>query len=1083
MLNITCSVFLFIAILTANLSAFCQEPGIVLQTGHLSAVFTLSFSPDGKTLATGSVDHTIKLWDVATGKEVKILTGHAGIITSVAFLNQDDYLISASQDGTIRIWSNKNNISRVLYVQQSDIHSVCLSSDGQTLAVGSGNGSIKIINKNTGKIINDIPAHSGSVKKVLYYDDSKYLVSAGEDKVIKIWDISSGKEIRNLEGHTNSINDLAISQDNKILASCDWDSKIILWNILHGYEIYAISDHQGPIYTLAFSPDGKYLSSGGGYGLISVRDTESGNEVNNFRLGAKRPYHIAISPDGKYIASGNSDGTINLLDVKNLRIIRSFENRLAEINTIAFHPFRNLLASAGSDNKITLWDLENLRNFIILEGHQNIINTVLFSPDGMFLASASQDNTIKLWNIETGKEIITFSGHTSPVTSLCFIPNSNILISGSADNSLREWDLTSFECIRVINAHDDWITSVSCSPDGKWIASGSGDETVKIFDVESANLVKTIQPNFGIVTSVTFLAYNNGLAVGCQDGTIQIWDTKSGKMVELIRAHDDWITSLCTSSDSKYLISTSWDSNVKLWDMTGRVKEIFTGEHANWVTSAIFSGDQRYIISAGRDGYIKFWDWKSGNELAGLIKNEQDNFIVITPANYFYPFKFYKQLSFLYNQKIYPFEQFDLQYNRPDIVLERIGYAPKELIESYRKAYYKRLKKMHFDENMFSQEFHTPEIEILNRDSFLISTDSRELRLKIKATDTEYNLDRITIWINDVPVYGMNGINLRKQEKDSVVMDIPVQLTNDENNIQVSCLNEKGVESLKESLEINYEPENPEKSKVYFVGIGVSDYQNPMLNLTYSIKDIQDIETLFKEKNPELIPLTLFNDNVTRENVLKIKPELQKTKIDDEVILAISGHGFLSDSLDFYYGTYDIDYRHPEIKGLSYDDIEWLLDSIPARKKLVLMDACHSGEVDKEILESSSAMQFAENVKAVPNTKGTDLLLDSTSIGLQNSFELMQELFTNLSKGNGAVVISAAGGMEYAYEGPDWKNGVFTYSVRKGLEGKEADLNRDNTITVNELKDYLYRHVETLTDGRQKPTSRRENLENDWRLW
>jgi hypothetical protein len=95
----------------------------------------------------------------------------------------------------------------------------------------------------------------------------------------------------------------------------------------------------------------------------------------------------------------------------------------------------------------------------------------------------------------------------------------------------------------------------------------------------------------------------------------------------------------------------------------------------------------------------------------------------------------------------------------------------------------------------------------------------------------------------------------------------------------------------------------------------------------------------------------------------------------------------------------------------------------------------------------------------------------------------MQELFTNLSKGNGAVVISAAGGLEYAYEGPDWKNGVFTYCVRNGLENGQADMNNDKIITVNELKEYLGKEVETLTAGQQKPTSRRENLEYDWKVW
>lgn len=224
-----------------------------------------------------------------------------------------------------------------------------------------------------------------------------------------------------------------------------------------------------------------------------------------------------------------------------------------------------------------------------------------------------------------------------------------------------------------------------------------------------------------------------------------------------------------------------------------------------------------------------------------------------------------------------------------------------------------------------------------------------------------------------------------------------VNLSQGENNIQVSCLNEKGVESLKESFGIRYDPEIPEKANVYFVGIAVSDYNDSRLNLYYALKDIRDLSVMFKAKYPELIIDTLLNSQVTRLSVLQLKTKLLKTNIGDKIILSISGHGFLSDSLDFYYGTSDIDFKHPELKGLSYNDLKWLLDSIPARNKLMLMDACHSGEVDKGVLQGDETAQLAEN-EAQKGTKGAALLVDSTSIGLQNSFELMQQLFTTAQR-------------------------------------------------------------------------------------
>jgi uncharacterized caspase-like protein len=226
----------------------------------------------------------------------------------------------------------------------------------------------------------------------------------------------------------------------------------------------------------------------------------------------------------------------------------------------------------------------------------------------------------------------------------------------------------------------------------------------------------------------------------------------------------------------------------------------------------------------------------------------------------------------------------------------------------------------------------------------------------------------------------------------------------------------------------------------------------------------------------------LTNKQVTKENILKLKEKLIKTDVNDKVIISLSGHGLLSKDLDFYYATYNIDFNKPEKNGLLYEDLEGLLDGIPARNKLLMVDACHSGEVDK-----SENLEFSDTIlpKDVSGTaaKGTKMIANKNSVGLENSFELMQELFNDVSKGNGSVVISAAGGKEYALEGDKWNNGVFTYCVLKGLSNGATDKNSDGKISVTELKNYVSSEVQVLTNGKQKPTSRKENLENDWIVW
>ena len=207
---------------------------------------------------------------------------------------------------------------------------------------------------------------------------------------------------------------------------------------------------------------------------------------------------------------------------------------------------------------------------------------------------------------------------------------------------------------------------------------------------------------------------------------------------------------------------------------------------------------------------------------------------------------------------------------------------------------------------------------------------------------------------------------------------------------------------------------------------------------------------------------------------------LRETSPDDEVILSFNGHGLIDTSLNFYFATYDVNFNAPAEKGLSYSDISSLLDEIPARKKMILMDACHSGPIDKEnsyerVLDTSADGTRRGLVLKQSNKEESNFLLG-------NTFRLMQTLFSDISENNGSLIIAAAGGDEVAFENNYWKNGVFTYCVRKALEEKRADLNKDGEIEVDELKKYVTEQVEKLTKGKQKPTSRQDNPKTKWVL-
>ena len=454
-------------------------------------------------------------------------------------------------------------------------------------------------------------------------------------------------------------------------------------------------------------------------------------------------------------------------------------------------------------------------------------------------------------------------------------------------------------------------------------------------------------------------------------------------------------------------------------------------------------------------------------------------------------------VNFKVDGEIYSFDQFDLKFNRPDIILDRLGYADSTTLKLYNKAYKKRLKKMGFTEEMLKSDFHTPKIEIVDIDIIPSITKSNKVDIEVEIVDSKYRLDRINVWVNNVAIYGISGISLREENTQEFDMDITIPLHLGTNKVEVSVLNQSGAESYKETFETEC-TSGSLKNDLYVIAISVSEYEQSDMNLKYAVKDGRDITSLYAKNVNETYENvyidTLFNNEATLNNVIAIKQKLQKSKVDDQVILYVSGHGLLDDNLDFYFASHDMDFSNPALRGISYETLEDLLDSIPARKKLFMMDACHSGEVDKEELVEDITPDdlLAQNNKDKKNglktysyrgAKATTSSNTSNKLGLQNSFELMQELFTNLNRGSGAMVISAAGGDSYALESQEWNNGVFTYAVINGLKNNKADADSDGEVSVSELRSYVIEQVQELTNGRQKPTSRQENIEFDFRVW
>ena len=536
--------------------------GTLLKTlkGHSADVFEVSFSPNGRLLASASGDNTIKLWSLEKGTLLKTLSGHSELVYSVCFSPNGRLLASASADNTIKLWSlEKGTLLTTLKGHQKDVLWVSFSPDGQTIASASADKTIKLWSKD-GRELKTLKGHSDMVLSVSFSPDGKTIASSSLDKTIKLWS-SDGSFSKTLEELSSGVYSVNFSPDGKTLASSSGDSTIKLWSN-NGSELTTLKGHSSGVLSVSFSPDGKTLASASVDNTIKLWSTHH-TLLTTLKSHRDRVYSVSFSADGKTLASASVDKTIKLWG-SNGRLLKTLGQHLDKVYWVSFSPDGQTIASASEDKTIKLWNLDG-KELKTLKGHSDAVESVSFSPDGQTIASASDDKTIKLWNLD-GRELKTLNGHSATVYSVSFSPNGKIIASASDDKTIKLWSLDGKE-LKTLKGHSDGVLSVSFSPDGQTIASTGSDKTIKLWNLDGGEL-KTLEGHTGRVFSVSFSPDGKTIASASDDKTIKLWNL-DGNELKTLKGHSRGVGSVSFSPDSKTIASASFDKTIKIWTLDG----------------------------------------------------------------------------------------------------------------------------------------------------------------------------------------------------------------------------------------------------------------------------------------------------------------------------------------------------------------------------------------------------------------------------------------------------------------------------------------------------------------------------------
>ncbi|WP_132066156.1 caspase family protein, partial [Aquimarina spinulae] len=434
-------------------------------------------------------------------------------------------------------------------------------------------------------------------------------------------------------------------------------------------------------------------------------------------------------------------------------------------------------------------------------------------------------------------------------------------------------------------------------------------------------------------------------------------------------------------------------------------------------------------------------------------KDMTSSLIIDNKLNYLNKGKGYELVSLFKNNRTYGFEQFDLKYHRPDLVIESIKETISDSIyntkELYELAYKKRVQRIGKKEKELQSDIHAPKLTITNKSLLPNKTDNQVIDIDVKAIDHRYFLKNLQI--------SVNGILIRKPNHElkgkSFSETIPLVLSNGKNKILISVINEQGTSSDQEEIHIEYVGQ-PISSDLYIVSLGVSEYQY-LKNTPNSSKDAQKIAEAFKQINTTTIKsLSLINEQVTPNNLKQISEFLSQAKENDVILFFVSGHAIQAES-EYFFCTSTSKIDNITTTGITYTDFDNLLGNTRSRNRLLILNTCYSGEVFE-----------ANTIKEI------------------EAVNLMRKVFEDLKLTNGTTVISASEGTNKYYESNTKGNGIITLAILDILNLKEK-------ITVQEFCKDIIQYCTTKSDedpfesklNKNIPLIRHNNIYNNFRMW